>query len=323
MDTTGSTVIGAFNRIEDARRAVSQLHGAGFSANEVKLIPNDQDESWTADTRTDTYNTGAEHKGGVMNFFARLFGFDEDDNTSTTAGRSSHSMGQDTHEYFSEHYQGKRHLVVVYSNAHRSDAISIIQSCGGLVEDRASALYEQERMKSTTQRTGDNLDISQREVLRLSEEELVANKEVVQTGEVTLRKDVVTETKTIQVPVSREEIVIERHAINPSEISASSGTDTIASESREIRIPVSEERIVVDKVVVPREEVRVSKQRVERTEEVSEELRREELEVDRDGSVNLRQDDASREEELTDEELLTQRRRAKDADRTNGSRPYV
>ncbi len=321
MDTTGSTVIGAFTQLEDARRAVSQLHGAGFAANEVKLIPNEQDESLSSDQRTNVATSGSEHKGGIMNFFSHLFGFDDDQ--QATAQRSSQmNIDQDTQRYFSDQYQGKRHLVVVYSNAQRNQAISIIQSCGGLVEDRASLLYDQERMKGSTQRTSNqNLDSSQREVLRLSEEELIANKEVVQTGEVTLRKEVVTETKTIQVPVSREEIVIERHPVDGRDIAAADST--IGSESREIRIPVSEERVIVDKVVVPREEVRVSKQKVERTEEVTEDLRHEELEVNREGTVNLRGDEVTRDEDLTEEERLARRRRNKDADRSGGSRPYV
>jgi len=46
--------------------------------------------------------------------------------------------------------------------------------------------------------------------LRLHEEQLQVSKERVQTGEVQVHKRVVTELRTMQVPVQREEVVVER-----------------------------------------------------------------------------------------------------------------
>ena len=46
--------------------------------------------------------------------------------------------------------------------------------------------------------------------IRLHEEQLKVNKEQVRAGEVNVRKEVHTEQKTINVPVEREEVVIER-----------------------------------------------------------------------------------------------------------------
>jgi len=51
---------------------------------------------------------------------------------------------------------------------------------------------------------------SDEQTLRLREEELRVSKERVQTGEVQVHKRVVTELQTMQVPVEREELVIER-----------------------------------------------------------------------------------------------------------------
>lgn len=51
---------------------------------------------------------------------------------------------------------------------------------------------------------------SDEQTLRLREEELRVSKERVQTGEVQVHKRVVTELQTVQVPVEREELVIER-----------------------------------------------------------------------------------------------------------------
>ncbi|HMB06470.1 MAG TPA: DUF2934 domain-containing protein, partial [Isosphaeraceae bacterium] len=50
------------------------------------------------------------------------------------------------------------------------------------------------------------------QTVQVTEEELEARKQPVETGEARVRKEVHTEHKTIEVPVQREEVVIERHA---------------------------------------------------------------------------------------------------------------
>jgi uncharacterized protein (TIGR02271 family) len=91
----------------------------------------------------------------------------------------------------------------------------------------------------------------------------------------------VTENQNIQVPVTREELVIERI---PGEGREASGRD-IGSEG-EIRVPLSEERVTTEKVPVVREEVRVGKRAVSETRNVTDDTRREELRVDKEGDVN-------------------------------------
>jgi len=113
------------------------------------------------------------------------------------------------------------------------------------------------------------------------EEQLHVEKKPVQS-EVNVRKEVHTEHKTIDVPVSREEVVIERHA--------PSGRTAAASDikSQEIRIPVTEEEVRVEKTPVVKEEVSVGKRKVQGTEHVSEELRKEEIKVDTQGKTTVR-----------------------------------
>ena len=107
-----------------------------------------------------------------------------------------------------------------------------------------------------------------------------ANKESVKTGSVDVRKEVHTEQKTISVPVTREEIVIERHAVNQS-----GRAGDIKSE--EIRIPVSEERVTVGKETILKEEVTVGKRKVTDTKTVSGEVRSEELVVETEGKAKV------------------------------------
>jgi len=106
--------------------------------------------------------------------------------------------------------------------------------------------------------------------IELREEELHAHKHPVAAGEVTVRKEVTTEHKTLEVPVRHEEVVIERHAVSGQR--ATSG-DIKAGE--EVRIPVMDEEVDVEKRAVVKEEVNVGKRVVQDTERVGGEVRKE------------------------------------------------
>ena len=66
-----------------------------------------------------------------------------------------------------------------------------------------------------------------------------------------------TTTQTVEVPVTREELVVERVPVS-GQVPATGAT----FGSEEIRIPLSEERATVSKQAVVREEVRVGKKQV-------------------------------------------------------------
>jgi uncharacterized protein (TIGR02271 family) len=121
-----------------------------------------------------------------------------------------------------------------------------------------------------------------RQRLELREEELRATKEQVQAGEVRLRKEVVEEKKTIDVPVTREEVVIERRPV-----SGRTPSDSDITEGEEIRIPVMEEEVRVEKTPVVKEEVTASKRRVEETKQVSDTVRREEARMEETGDAHV------------------------------------
>jgi len=110
--------------------------------------------------------------------------------------------------------------------------------------------------------------------VQLREEQLHAEKVQKQAGEVRVRKDVITEHKTIEVPVTREEVVIERHAARGATAAGAITGD------QEIRIPVKEEEIRVTKTPVVKEEVTVGKRKVTETKHVAADVKHEELRVD-------------------------------------------
>ena len=116
------------------------------------------------------------------------------------------------------------------------------------------------------------------ERVQLFGEVLRVHKERISRGEVRVRKDVITENQTMEVPVVREELVLERVAVN-GDTPASSGS---IGGDQEIRVPLSEEKVRLEKQAVVREEVRVGKREVADVETVSGDVRHEELRVDSD-----------------------------------------
>jgi len=118
--------------------------------------------------------------------------------------------------------------------------------------------------------------------LRLHEEELRATKERVQTGEVRLGKEVVEERKTVDVPVTHDEVYVERRPLDRRTDDSSIGE----GESETVRVPVSEERVDVEKQTVLAEEVRVGTRPVTETRQVSDTVKREEARIEETGTVH-------------------------------------
>ncbi|CAN5419509.1 PRC and DUF2382 domain-containing protein [soil metagenome] len=109
-----------------------------------------------------------------------------------------------------------------------------------------------------------------------SEEELHIGKSQKEAGRVRLKKYVVTENVTQTVPVEREEVRVEREPITDSNVDqATSGSD-ITEEEHEVVL--HEEEVVTEKRVVPKERVQLSKDTVTAEQQVSEEVRKEQIE---------------------------------------------
>lgn len=110
-----------------------------------------------------------------------------------------------------------------------------------------------------------------------SEEELRVGKANRETGRARLRKFVVTDQVEKTVPVAREEVRVEREPIASTEAGAT--TDAAIGEDEQ-EVVLHEEEAVVEKRTVPKERVRLRKETVAGEHHVSEEVRREQVEVD-------------------------------------------
>ena len=220
------------------------------------------------------------------------------------------SMGvpEDEARYYDQEFQSGRTVVTVKADGRYQDAYDILQRAGaydfetrgtrtgtattGMAAGR-TATTGTATSGTTTPRTAAGMTETSRPMtgergasergrtVELREEELRARKEVEQAGEVTVRKDVVTEQESIDVPVTREEVFIDRHPVE------NRPADRPIAEGETIEVPVREERVEVEKRPVVYEEVEVGKRRMQDTERVTDTVRREEARIERDGDVNV------------------------------------
>jgi len=292
--TQRSTVVAVFNNREDANRAVEDLQRAGFPRDQIGVVAQDADGKIRTQMKEGEGThaaagaaIGAATGAGVgalvslgMSFgvipvigpilaigplATALLAAAEG---AAAGGLAGALIGWGIPEEDAAYYEGElkagRYLVTLHGNVRQADAWTILRRHGGY--DRASAA---------------NMAGTQR--VQVHEEHLHVHKQPVQTGEVKVRKEVVTEHKTVDVPVQREEVVVERHPVSGK---AASATDIRAGE--EIRIPVREEQIHVEKHPVVTEEVTVGKRKVQETKHVTDTVRKEEVKVEEAGDVKVR-----------------------------------
>jgi uncharacterized protein (TIGR02271 family) len=118
-----------------------------------------------------------------------------------------------------------------------------------------------------------------------SEEELRVGKSTQEVGRARLRKHVVTEQVQTTVPVSHEEVRIEREPITDANIGAATDGPAISEEEHEVVL--HEERPMVAKEVVPKERVRLQTETVTEQAQVNDEVRKEQ--IVQEGDANPRQ----------------------------------
>jgi uncharacterized protein (TIGR02271 family) len=107
------------------------------------------------------------------------------------------------------------------------------------------------------------------------EEHLEASTRPVDAGDVRVSKRVVTEQETVQVPVTEERVRVDWKA--PSGEYTDQGA---VFEEGTIEVPVSREEVDVSKRTVQTGEVQVTKERQQRTEKVTDSVRKEVVDVD-------------------------------------------
>lgn len=217
-------------------------------------------------------------------------------------------IADDEAKYFESGFRNGSTLVTIKSDDRLNEALEIIVRNGGDVGNYYRSTSYNAPVDSTLDYKTDStlnrdFDYVQKDMIndvnydkdrfntdqtiQLKEEELKINKERQQAGEVIVNKEVIEEQKRVEVPVMREEVIIERHKVNrPVEDGFISSTD-----SQEIRVPLMEERVNVDKQAFVTEEINVGKKQVQDTKVVDETLRKEKAHFETTGNTTMRQSD--------------------------------
>jgi uncharacterized protein (TIGR02271 family) len=115
-----------------------------------------------------------------------------------------------------------------------------------------------------------------------SEEELRVGTTRREAGRARLRKYVVTDEETVTVPVQREEVRVEREPITEANVDDAVDGPAISEEEHEVVLHADEP--VVETRAVPQERVRMNKDTVTEQETVTEQVRKERIDVDGDQS---------------------------------------
>jgi uncharacterized protein (TIGR02271 family) len=162
-----------------------------------------------------------------------------------------------------------RHYGLDYSE-HRSDSGLPAGERGSDVSDdvRDTAVG-----RDTSGPTTDN-------AMTRSEEELEVGTTQRERGRVRLRKYITTEEQQVTVPVQREEVRVEREPITDANLDAATSGPAISEEEHEVVL--REEEPVVEKRAVPKERVRLDTETVTDERQVSDEVRKEQIEVEGD-----------------------------------------
>jgi uncharacterized protein (TIGR02271 family) len=174
---------------------------------------------------------------------------------------------------------------VPYEKSHVKDAPRA-EADGALSQEEEERLYrhygvdygEGERFESRPP-VGDDVSGPETDnAMTRSEEELRVGTARRETGRARLRKYVVTEEVTRTVPVQREEVRVEREPITDANRDAALSGGDITEEEHEVTLHAEEP--VVQKDVVPKERVRMDTDVVTDERQISDEVRKEQIDVD-------------------------------------------
>ena len=260
MTTTNRSVImSVFTDNAQAQQAMDDLQRAGFSPDQIRY---------------------SLRKGG----------------TGITDSLENLGLPEEEATFYNREFEAGRTVVMVNTADRQQEAYEILRRNGAYDFNSgpsqmggygSTASTDQTAGYTATAGTGvQETGTEGEQNLKLREEHLRAQKQPVETGEARLRKDVVTEQKSMDVPVTREEVYVERR---PG--SGQPADQPIGEEGETYRVPVREEQVTVEKQPYVREEVAMGKRPIQETRQVSDTVRREEAHVERAGEVNVQGSD--------------------------------
>jgi stress response protein YsnF len=267
METTESPiVVGVFRERALAEQAIDELRHTGFRDDQIR------------------YSGKGAMAGGLMETLMSKFSGQGDG--SIFDALTEQDIPKDEVEYYKHEYEAGSAIVMVQSYGRQQEARDVLSRFGAY-----DARSRPEYMQDT-------------HTIQLREEVLQPRKHPVEIGEVSIRKVVVMEERTITVPIMREELVIERRSIpiDPAGTSDQQSNNPDMPDNQDqpigklveigegevIRIPIRTEQVMIEKRPVVIEELVVGKRHIQETKRFSGTVQREEAHIEREGNVNIR-----------------------------------
>ena len=186
---------------------------------------------------------------------------------------------QRIYEYYSMEYSAADYDGDVRRDDVRTDAgaagVAGTAGVAGVADRRDEAVVDGDRRDVAAR---DRRDVTDADSVVVKDEHLNVGTERRASGRVRLRKQAYTTTETVEVPVTREEVVVERESVDPNSAEART-----AGRDGDVEVTTYEETPVVNKTV-DAEKVSLGKRQVQDTETVTEEVRHEDVKVDGDAT---------------------------------------
>jgi uncharacterized protein (TIGR02271 family) len=275
--------IGLFLNASDARRALDALHEDHFSSEHITAAFRTPADSQAEGTSVPMQGSG-KWFGQLREIYRREDGEvgragtvqAESSTTGFDAMLAQIDLSPQNRLTLDHDFDRGAAIVSVRAAARNAEARALLEQCGARIVHGRHAVEPTEPVEPTSAATVRSTPFNpppqaQPDHVQLFGEVLRVRKEKVSTGDVHVRKEAVTHMETVQVPVTREHLVVERG-------------DGHAEGEHAIRVPLSEERVHIDKDTVLREEYKVGKREITQNESVTDTVRRERLLID-DASV--------------------------------------
>jgi len=301
-----NVIVGVFDDRNQAQQAVNELKRAGFRDDQIGVAARDEGRTVRHGDEEGSYAeegavTGVAAGAGIGGLWALGIaagalpaigpviagGVLASVLASAAAGAAVGGLAgaliglgipEDEAGYYEDEFKAGRTIVTVKTDGRFNDANDILRRFGAYDIDTRREAVGRETSGVMHGREDER-------TLQAHEEQLRAHTEETTAGEVRVGKEVHAEQQTLEVPVTREEVVIERHPVEGREVSPSE-----IREGEEVRVPVREEEVHVEKQPVVTEEVEIGKRKTKDTERVSGTVRKEDIHVEREGDVDVREE---------------------------------
>ncbi|MHA7284546.1 YsnF/AvaK domain-containing protein [Arthrobacter sp. TMS2-4] len=287
--------------ILSGRGHVLDSHGAKIgSVGQVYLDDQTQDPSWVT-VKTGLFGTSesfAPLQGANVNGNDVTIGYTKDQVKDAPRIESDGDLSPEEENRLYRHYGLSGHTTETPGTAGTtggdfldSDTTSGTTS-GTVGYESGFQSGDERRDRSNTTVGHDTSGPTTDDAMTRSEEQLHVGTERREAGRARLRKYVVTENVTKTVPVTHEEVRVEREPITDANRGDALAGPSISEEEHEVVLHA--ERPVVEKEAVPVERVRLDKETVTAQETVTEEVRKEKIAIldadgtDIDGTKNKR-----------------------------------